>query len=81
MPNILMVFNTALLYVKGVPKTPPFSKFDMQFSREPLVQRGCPPSANSLVYFFRISLFVEASDQPEKEEDRRFSLAAVEIQV
>jgi hypothetical protein len=31
--------------------------------------------------FFRISFFVEAVDQPEKEEERRSAIAVVELQV
>jgi len=30
---------------------------------------------------FRISFFVEAVDQPEKEEERRSAIAVVELQV
>ena len=31
-----------LLDIKGGAKNPPFSKFDIQFSHEPLVSGGCP---------------------------------------
>ena len=33
------------------------------------------------IHFFRISLFINAADQPANEQETRFALAVVELQV